>query len=384
MRFEFQTATRVVFGPGTRAELPAILRGLDQPVLVVSGRSSSPGDDVSDGLTRSGIATIRVRIHGEPTVADARAGVELARAEHCRTVVSVGGGSAIDAGKAIAVLATNPGDPLDYLEVIGGGRPLERPGLPFVAVPTTSGSGAEVTRNAVLGSPEHGVKASLRSALMLPLVALVDPELTRGLPPAVTAGTGLDAIAQLVEPYLSARATPVTDALCREGLLRASRALPVAFHDGANANAREDMALASLFGGMALANAGLGAVHGFAGPIGGRFPAPHGAVCAALLPAVLRANVRALAERDPASPARARADQLGQWVTGRAGACAIDAVEWLEALARELAIPALGTYGVAEDHVADLVERARRASSMRGNPIELTDDELADILHQAI
>src|SRR5579871_2640819 len=229
-------------------------------------------------------------VTGEPTVGLIRQGAAFARERGCDSVVALGGGSAIDAGKAIAALLTNPGDPLDYLEVIGGGQPLAQTPAPFIAVPTTAGTGSEVTRNAVLGSPEHGVKASLRSPLMLPCIALVDPELTYGLPPAVTASTGLDALTQLIEPYVSVRANPIVDAICVDGIQRVAHSLRRAYHDGTDRDARRDMSLASLFGGLALANAGLGVVHGFASPLGGSWKAPHGALCAAILPHGMAAN----------------------------------------------------------------------------------------------
>ena len=213
-----------------------------------------------------------------------RQGVELARREQCDLVIAFGGGSAIDAGKAIAALLANGGELTDYLEVIGKGQPLRHPSVPFIAVPTTAGTGSEVTRNAVLASAEHQVKVSMRSPLMLPRLAVVDPELTLELPPAVTASTGLDALTQLIEPYVSIRANPLTDGFCLEGLRRVSRSLRRAYHAGRDITAREDMSLASLLGGLALANAGLGVVHGFAAPVGGMFHAPHGAICAALLP----------------------------------------------------------------------------------------------------
>ena len=384
MRFEFATATRVVFGARSRLELPTIAAALGSRALVVTGRSPSRSELLVSGLTERGVRCVLWSVPGEPTIDQVRTGTELARTNRCDLVVAIGGGSAIDAGKAIAALTTNPGDPLEYLEVIGNGRSLDRACLPFIAVPTTAGSGAEVTRNAVLASPESGVKVSLRSPLMLPRVALVDPELARDLPPLVTATTGLDALAQLIEPYLSHRSTPFTDPLCLDGIARIARALPVAVRDGADVGAREDMAFASLLGGMALANAALGAVHGFAGPIGGRFPAPHGAVCAALLPHVVRANLVALTEREPTSPLLARFDQVGRTLTGRARAGAMDGVDRLESLRQELHIPPLGAYGVTEADVPTLVAQARLSSSMRGNPIELTDSEMSDILHRAL
>jgi alcohol dehydrogenase class IV len=219
---------------------------------------------------------------------------------------------------------------------------------------------------------------------MLPLVALVDPDLTLGLPAAVTAATGLDALAQLIEPYVSQRASPLVDPLCLDGIARVTRALPVAFRDGANLSARAEMSFAALLGGMALANAGLGAVHGFAGPIGGMFPAPHGAVCAALLPYVVRANVKALNGRDSGNDVLGRFDAIGRVLTGRDDATAADAVDHLERLRAALEIPPLRAWGVTTVHVPALVAQARRSSSMRGNPVELSDEELTGILIGAI
>jgi alcohol dehydrogenase class IV len=394
-RFEFATATRIVFGIGTRAELPGIVRGFGQRALFVCGSrgADAAGRDAVTGpaepsllahVRAAGVAGVQWAIGHEPTVDDVRAAVVQARADGCEVVVAVGGGSVIDAGKAVAALVPNGEDPLEFLEVIGAGRALTRPSLPFVAVPTTAGSGAEVTRNAVLGSPTAGVKASLRSASMLPKVALVDPELTRSLPPALTASTGLDALAQLIEPYLSRRATPFTDMFCADGIPRVVRALPTAFDDGTRLDAREDMAWASVLGGLALANAGLGAVHGFAGPIGGRFTAPHGAVCAALLAPALRVNVRAMRARDGENPSLGRAETLASWLTGRSDATPEDACRWIERLCDRLRVARLGAYGLGVADVPPLVEQARRASSMQGNPIVLTDDELAEILTAAL
>ena len=272
----------------------------------------------------------------------------------------------------------------DYLEVIGHGRALTQPGAPFVAIPTTAGTGSEVTRNAVLASPEHKFKVSLRSPLMLAKVALVDTELTYDLPPALTASTGLDALTQLIEPYTSCRANPMTDALCVEGIRRAARSLRVAFRDGHNSQAREDMCIASLFGGLALANAGLGAVHGFAAPIGGMFPAPHGAVCAALLPHVMAMNLRALRSRASNNDSLCRYDEVARLVTGDASAKADDGVRWADELVRDLRVPRLAAYGIGPMHVNELVSKAAQASSMKANPIVLTAEELAEILRAAL
>jgi len=273
---------------------------------------------------------------------------------------------------------------LDYLEIIGGGQTLKKRPAPFIAIPTTAGTGAEVTRNAVLASPEHKVKVSLRSPLMLPRLAVIDPELTYDLPPALTATTGLDALTQLIEPYVCLRANVMTDSFCNEGLQRAARSLREAVFSGQHKAAREDMAVASLFGGLALANAGLGAVHGFAGPIGGMFPAPHGAVCAALLPHVMAANLRAMREREPENTALRRFDRIATLLTGRPNVTADAGVEWVQKLVADLPVPRLGAYGIREEHVADIAAKAAQASSMKANPIVLTAEELAAILRSAL
>ena len=380
MRFEFATAARIVFGEGTLAEVPAAARELGTTALLVTGRSP----DRALALAADLPAAVLFAVEGEPSIELVRCGVALAREAHAGLVISMGGGSAIDAGKAIAALLANGGDVLDYLEVIGKAQPLSRPSVPFIAIPTTAGTGSEVTRNAVLASPGDGVKASLRSPFMLPRLAVVDPELTYALPPAITASTGLDALTQLIEPYVSVRANPMTDAVCLVGMRRAAEALPRAWRDGSDREARRDMALASLFGGMALANAGLGAVHGFAAPLGGMFPAPHGAVCAALLPHAMEINIRALRARAAEGESLARYTVVARMLTGNAEARAEDGAAWVSRLCRELEIPPLATYGVRPEDVAALVEKAAQASSMKGNPIALTPDELAEVLTRAL
>jgi alcohol dehydrogenase class IV len=322
-------------------------------------------------------------VHGEPEIGAIQNGTAQAKSESCDIVISIGGGSVIDAGKAIAAMLTNEGEVFDYLEVIGKGKALTKPSAPFIAIPTTAGTGSEVTRNAVLGSPEHRVKVSLRSPLMLPRLALVDPELTHSLSPALTASTGLDALTQLIEPYVCTRANPMTDSICREGMARVARSLRAAVADGSNMQAREDMSIASLLGGLALANAGLGAVHGFAGPFGGMFPAPHGAVCAALLPHVMEMNCRALRSRQPGSEAIRRYNEVALLLTGNSRATADDSVTWVTALVSDLRIPRLSVYGLTRDNAAELVEKAENASSMKPNPIVLTREELSEIIDRA-
>ncbi len=378
MRFEFATSGRIVFGAGSVTELGAAAKSMGTRALVVTGVAAERTPLAAT------IAFAVFPVSGEPTTAVVREGVAMLRRERCDLVIGIGGGSAIDAGKAIAALAANSGEPLDYLEVVGRGASLSSPSLPFIAVPTTAGTGAEATRNAVLASPEHGVKASLRHVSMLPRLAIVDPELTYDLPPELTAATGLDALTQLIEPFVSVRANPMTDAVCLEGMRRAARSLARAFSDGQDAAAREDMSLASLFGGMALANAGLGAVHGFAAPIGGAFPAPHGAVCAALLPHVMEANILALRLRAPHGPGVARYRHVARVLTGRPDSEPEDGVKWAASLVQELRVPGLSSYGIGPADIPGLVAKAAQASSMKGNPVGLTEYELAGVLTRAL
>jgi alcohol dehydrogenase class IV len=236
----------------------------------------------------------------------------------------------------------------------------------------------------VLASPEHGVKASLRSPLMLPRLAVVDPLLTLSCPPAVTASAGLDALTQCLEPLVSAQANPLTDALAGEGLRRAGSGLRRAYADGSDVAARSDMSVCGLLGGMALANAKLGAVHGFAGVIGGAFEVPHGLACAALLVPVVEANIRSLRAREPGSPALTRYHHAAHLVTGRRDASIEDGVAWLRETVALLGVPRLGSYGLTSEHADDIVAKAAKASSMRGNPIALHPDELHAILGAAV
>jgi len=378
MRFEFATATRIVFGEGAAATLPELVRSFGAHPFVVSGSSGERAAWLVSALSAETLA-----VPGEPTVDLVRDGARRVRAAGCDVVVALGGGSVIDAGKAIACVATNGGEPLEFLEVVGKGRPIENAALPFIAVPTTAGTGSEVTRNAVLASPEHGVKASLRSPMMLPRVALIDPELTYALPPPITANTGLDALTQLIEPYVSSRANPLADALCVEGMGRASSALARVYRDGEDRDARCDMALASLFGGLALANAGLGVVHGFAAPLGGSWNAPHGALCAALLPYGMAANIAALQARAPLHPSLERYAVIARLLTGRKDATPENGVEWIRALCAELNVPALRTWGITQADLPAVVEKASCASSMKANPIPLTAAELLNVVSAA-
>ena len=395
--FDFSTVDRILFGAGTVGALPGLVRPWGQRFLVVTGRSAARVRPLVESLEAEGLEPRLLGVHGEPTVDTVTLGCRLATEQRVEGVVAFGGGSVIDAAKAIAVLATNPGDVVEYLEIIGQGRPLEKPGLPCAAVPTTAGTGAEVTRNSVLASPEHRVKVSLRGRTLLPRLAIVDPELSYGLPPELTATTGLDALTQLVEPFVSCRANPMTDALCREGMRRIARSLrrahavavrlahdPEAKLDDSEKGARADLALAALFGGVALANAGLGAVHGFAGPIGGMFGAAHGAICAALLPTVTGGNVAALRARHPDHPALERYREVAALLCDDAKATLEQGIDWMRRVTADLGITGLGQLGVADADLESVVTRAEAASSMKGNPVALTREEMGAILRAAL
>lgn len=382
--FDFATAQQIVFGVGKAKTIANLSKELGQRALVVSGKSNPRIQTLIGEWHTLGLVAHTIVVEREPTVADVVAATESARSADCDFIIAIGGGSVIDSGKAIAALLTNPGDPLDYLEVVGRGQALRNPSAPLLAAPTTAGTGAEVTRNAVLSVPEKQVKVSLRSPTMLPRVALIDPELTYSMPPSVTASTGLDALTQCIEPYVSNQATPLTDGIACEGIQAAARGLAKAFRDGNDAEARTEMALASLCGGMALANAKLGAVHGFAGVIGGMFPVPHGVVCARLLPFVMATNVEAVRARAAGSNYSIRYDKVAKLLTGELNATAHDGVEWILELCSQLEIPPLSAYGITPSNIDEIVAKSKVASSMKGNPIPLSDQELTHIVSAAL
>ncbi len=384
MQFQFATAARIVFGPGTVNDVPSYASDMGRRALLLTGKNAGRAEGLMAGLASAGLSVTLFSIGSEPTTDLVLEGASTAREAGCDLVVAQGGGSVIDAGKAVAALLTNPGDLFDYLEVVGKARAIANPPVPYVAVPTTAGTGTEVTKNAVIISPGHKVKVSMRSDLMLPRLVVVDPELSCSMPPEVTAATGLDALTQLIEAFVTQKAGPLTDGICREGLARAARSLQRAWENGNDRAAREDMCLASLFSGMALANAGLGAVHGFAAPIGGSFDAPHGVVCARLLPYVMEANINALASRRPNSPVIRRYEEMARILTGDPYALAAQGVEWVKRLCRKLGIPGLSTLGLTRQDIPGITAAALRASSMKGNPIALTEEELFHVMRKAI
>jgi len=383
MGFEFVTSDRIIFGNGSLSKVREIAPSFGRKVVIVSGSGSVPLDDLFEILNSVGVDWEVFRVGHEPDVPTIQSGLAQVKSAGCEFVIGYGGGSALDSAKAIAALMTNPGRLMDYLEVIGGGQKIPIPAAPMIALPTTAGTGTEVTRNAVIASPEHHVKVSMRSPLMIPSVAIVDPELTYTMPPSVTASTGMDALTQVIEAYVSNRANPMTDVIAKEGIKRGARSLLAAYQDGNNQEAREDMALTSLFGGLALANGGLGAVHGFAGPIGGMFNAPHGAICASLLPYVMKYNVRVMQSLEGMAHINQRYQEIAIWLTGEPDAAVEDGVAWIEGLAESLKIPGLQEIGIEKEDFERIIEKSKVSSSMQKNPVKLDEKTLESILIEA-
>ncbi len=382
MRFDFSTSTRILFGQGVISEIPALAGAMGKHFLVVTD-SFERSSIFVNSLKDKNLIIESLLVNKEPDLNYIVMATRIFKESACQAVIGFGGGSTMDTGKAVAALTLNPGNPRDYFDVVGTGQPLQNPSAPFIAIPTTAGTGSEVTRNAVITLPEKRIKVSLRSPFMLPRLAVVDPELTYSLPASVTASTGLDALTQLIEPFVCNSPTPLTDALCRDGIIKVARSIRTAFENGQDANSREDMALASLFGGMALANARLGAVHGMANPIGGFSHAPHGAVCARLLPLVMETNIHALRTRLPASPAITRYTEVARLLTGDATASAESGTAWIRMLCDSLNIQPLKEYGLNPKYFLEIVAQSQKANSMKGNPVNLTDSELLSILECA-
>ena len=383
MRFQFSTAKQIHFGPGSVNQIAPLAAKMGRRPMVLTGRSLERATGLIDALAAEAMEVVRHPVTSEPTVDMALEAVHSARRAGCDLVIGMGGGSVIDTGKVVAALISNSGRLLDYLEVIGKARPLVHPSAPYIAIPTTAGTGSEATRNAVLGSPQHRVKVSMRSPYMLPDLAVVDPDLTLSLPPAITAATGLDALTQLMEAFVSSQSNALTDGICREGLHRVAGSLQRAYENGSDPIARENMCLASLFSGMALANSKLGAVHGIAGPLGGMISGAHGEICAALLPHVMHTNVTALRRRDAHSAGLERYGELARILTRSANARAEDGIRWVKDLCQTLQVESLSSLGLGKADFASVVAKSQKASSMQGNPICLTEAELMEILEMA-
>lgn len=373
MSFSIIQPPRILFGRGEAAKAAGLIRALGNRVLVVHGANP----DRASWLRIPEADVQGLPCAGEPTLEMLEDALHRTRAFEPQVVVGLGGGSVIDLAKALAALIPAPDGPMEHLEVVGKGLPLKADPLPFVAIPTTAGTGAEATKNAVIGLPEHRRKVSLRDDRMMARVAIVDPALTDHTPRAVALASGLDAVTQVVEPFISCKATPWTDALTRPAIGPGLAAL-MRLMEGEDASARDTLAYTSLIGGMALANAGLGAVHGLAGVIGGMTGAAHGAICGALLGPTLAVN---RARSDGA--ARERIDEALRLLAGPLG-CAPGAVpEELAAWAHRAGLPRLSTLGVAAADHAEISGAAMAASSSKANPVALTPDGFAEILGKA-
>jgi len=382
-RFEFATAKWIIFGEGSANKIADNALNLGSKPLIVTGKNQNRCKFLLDDFTKKKIKFEIFSVNGEPTTRVVTECLNLANHSKTDVIIGIGGGSAIDAGKAVSALITNGGDLFDYLEVIGRGKPIKNPTIPFIAVPTTAGTGTEVTKNAVIKSNEHSIKVSLRSPFMLPDIAILDPVLTYSMPREVTASTGLDAFTQVIEPYVSIKANMLTDSICKEGIKRISRSLLKAFNNPNDKKAREDMCIGSLFGGIALANAKLGAVHGFAGPMGGMIGVPHGVVCGILLPYVIKANIKALQERKPASEVFKKYEKVAKIVTKNEKAKPKDLIQWTDELYGKLNMPHLSEVDLKEEQIEELVTKAKKSNSMKGNPIVLSDEELKGIIKDA-
>jgi alcohol dehydrogenase class IV len=365
---------------GEAGHLARDLAGLGSRIFLVTGKNSSRHDHVLAGVPG---VTGRATIEGEPTIERIDELVGYGRIQEVDVVVGVGGGSVLDTAKALAALVPNLGPPLHYLEVVGDGAPLEEAALPTVLIPTTAGTGSEMTRNAVLTSRADRQKVSLRHQSMLARLAIVDPLMTVSCPPTLTAACGLDALTQCIEPFVSRFANPLTDAIALSGIRRGAASLQTAFDDSSDIDARTNVAWMSVAGGIALANAKLGVVHGLAGPLGGTFSAAHGDLCGALLPSAFDVNARAAAARGGSEIVK-RFDAVAQAVTGDDKAVALDGAAWLADLVSSLGVKPLGDAGVTSASFDDLIERSLVSSSMAGNPVDLTEDELREVLERAV
>ena len=384
MNFSLLTPAKIIFGDGSADQIAPILKSWGCPVLFVTSAHHPSLNQVEESLMAAGVEYYIESVHGEPTISKVEELTNIAKDHHCGAVLAMGGGSVLDSGKAVSAMINNPGNIMDYLEVVGAGKPLQHPAVNMLAVPTTSGTGSEVTKNAVILVEDKHVKVSLRSDWMVPTVALIDPLLTISLPPEITASTGMDALTQVIEPYVSCKANAMTDLFCGAGIQAASQSLLAAYQNGSDHEPRRKMAWASLMGGMSLANAGLGAVHGFAAVLGGMYDAPHGSICARLLPIVFETNARVLAAAGNQQPYLKRFEQVAQWLAGYESATIKDGVDFLEMLAAEMDIPYLSKFGVRGEDIPEIVEKARKASSMKGNPIVLDDTILSEIMIRAI
>ena len=377
--FSFESPTGIYFGAGESERLADLPAPYGRRVLVLTGRSWLSSSGWQDRLKKI-LQKYTVRFFacasGEPSVEsieEAREGVSDFDPE---VLVAVGGGSVLDTAKALSALISLKESPLEYLEGVGKGRRLEEPGIPWIAVPTTSGTGAEVTKNSVIRAKEKGAKKSLRSPYLIAAYAVVDPELTLDLPLRITGISGMDALTQLIESYVSRKAQPMVGALVRDALPGMLTALKKLSEDLQDLDARTDAAYGSMISGIALANAGLGAAHGFASGIGGLFDIPHGLICAVCLPYVVERNATEIE-----APIGRLLREAGLYTGG-------DPLGWLVAEIRALFEPYglekdLRSFGIGRDRIEEIAERSS-GSSMSGNPVPLSLQDKVAILQSIL
>lgn len=389
--FSIARLPRIEFGAGAVSRLPAIVRGYGRRALLVTGARSFQEGPHWQGLTRGlmerGIDWWHCRVEGEPTPELVDAAVARYAGEDVECVLGLGGGSALDAAKAIAGLLRVRRSVMDYLEGVGPELKYEGPAVPFVAVPTTAGTGSEATKNAVLSrSGADGFKKSFRDDRLVAEYAVVDPDLLAGCPPSVIAANGMDALTQLLESYVSLRANPLTDALALNGLAAVRDGLLAWYEAGAEVGeARARMAYAALLSGITLAQTGLGSVHGLASPLGAYYPIPHGVVCGTLVAAATEVNLEAMRMREPDNRALGRYAEAAAVLANRRFARHEEAWDVLLGLLADwttrLGLPRLREYGL-EPTGFDRVIANARGSSMKTNPILLSDAELREILER--
>lgn len=378
--FSFSSPQAIHFGQGQSQQAAALASQFGNTVLVVHGANIKRAQWLITSCTDAGLTTKTIACQNEPSLPDLE--FALAHLNRCRpdVVVALGGGSVMDFAKALAALIPCDFPPIDYLEVVGNGRSLEHPPIPMIALPTTAGTGAEVTKNAVISVPTRGLKVSLRDPRMIPQIAIVDPSLMQGAPKHVALCAGLDAVTQVIEPYLSINANPMTDALCRAAIPEGLRVL----RDVVEKDCSEGwdiMAWVSTCGGLALANAGLGAVHGFAGVIGGKTNAPHGEICGALLPAVLETHL-SNTPRDTDIHAKLTwvIEQIDiYWGRSMEGAGLVGLREW----SRDMGLRGLSDLGLMPVDHQSIAIAAAGTSSMKGNPYLMPEQMLIEILESA-
>ncbi|MFX0091113.1 MAG: iron-containing alcohol dehydrogenase [Candidatus Hodarchaeota archaeon] len=392
MNFELLSTPQIMFGSGQFQKLGQLVRDFGSRLLVVASESALKDKNnektLVEALVEHNITDTRFIVKGEPTIEIIDQGVAVGMDFKTEAVIGFGGGSVLDAGKAIAGLITNGESAREYMEGVGRGLKITQSSLPYIAVPTTAGTGSEVTKNAVILAKDVGVKASIRSPLLVPKIALIDPSLMLSVPPEVTASCGLDAFTQLLEPYTSNKAQPITDALALLGIQRARNSLVRAYKQGNDLSARENMAMAALLSGICLANVGLGAVHGFASPLGGMFPIPHGVVCAALLAPTIQKNIEELKAKAPKNPNLLKYAKLAEITCNQTFSSINEAhmalTQYLRELTQTLKIPPLSKFGMKDSDIPTVIAKAIKSSSMKYNPIKLSESALSDILEQVL